>query len=66
MKRCVLDAVPSREEEEEEEEKEAFDGSAESWPSAICYYPSSFLTPEGRGEQTGKGKLIKLSVSVSV
>ena len=64
MKRCALDAVPSGEKEEEEEE-EAFDGPAESWPPAICYYPSSFLTPEGRGEQTGKGKLIKLSVSVS-
>jgi hypothetical protein len=61
MKRCVLDAVPSREEEEK-----AFDGLAESWPSAICYYPSSFLIPEGRGEQTGKGKLIKLSVSFSI
>jgi hypothetical protein len=59
MKRCVLDAVPSR-------EVEAFDGPAESWPPPIWYYPSSFLTPEGRGEQTGKGKLIKLSVSVSL
>jgi len=49
MKRCALDAVPSREEQEGEEE-EAFDGPAESWPPAICYYPSSFLTPEGRGE----------------
>jgi len=60
MKRCVLDAVPSREEEE------AFDGPAKSWPSPIYYCPSSFLTPDGRGEQTGKGKLIKLSVSVSI
>lgn len=60
MKRCVLDAVPSREEEEE-----TFDWPAESWPPAICYYPSFFLIPEGRGEQTGKGKLIKLSLSVS-
>jgi hypothetical protein len=50
MKRYVLDAVPSREEEE------AFDGPAESWPPAICYYLSSFLTPEGRGEQPGKRK----------
>ena len=43
MKRCVLDGVPSREKEE------AFDGPAESWPPAIRYYPSSFLTPQGLG-----------------
>jgi hypothetical protein len=60
MKQCALDGVPSR------EEVEAFDGPAELWPPAICYHPSSTQTPEGHGEQTSKGKLIKLSVSVSL
>jgi hypothetical protein len=57
MKRYAVDGVPSGE--------EALGGLAESWPPAICYSPSSPLTPEGSTDRTRKGKLIELSMSVS-